>query len=139
MKTSFTISEFAKHAGLDRHTLGVKVTKHGVKPTGKVTTGKAAGADLFHIRDLVRAATGDEQAAARLGKTRAQAEKIELANARDRAELVELAAVEQFAKSVHRALSVKIAAMPVTDTEKDVLLVEIQPLLSQDWKAGTKA
>ncbi len=128
-----TISGWAKATGCDRHTIAKAITEMGIKPDGRVVGGKAAGTETYRIRDLFKAAMGGDIEAERLRKTREEADKLALANARSRGELVEIAAVKKLGEKVMVAVRNRILNMPLTDEEKDSCLRELLALGDMDW------
>ena len=103
------------------------------RPCGKAK-GKAAGGALYHFRDLFNAAVGGDIEAERLRKTREEADKLALANARARGELVDVDSVGRLGEAVFVRVRAKILSSPsLTDDEKDQLLKEILQLEEIDW------
>lgn len=133
MESNATVAEWAREIGFDRHSLMKRIAEMEIQPSGKVTKGKAAGSDLFRIRDLFKAALGGDIEAERLRKTREEADKLALQNARSRGELVEIASVKKLGEKVMIAIRNRILNMPLTDEEKDRCLVELMDLSKLDW------
>jgi hypothetical protein len=125
MNIAFTISEFAKEIGCDRHHLATRVSALGIKPHAKVKTGKAAGTATYHIRDLVRASGPDEHDSERLRKLAAEVERLEIQNTRARGETVSLADLMKFLPRFKARVEAKILSLPLSDAEKDSLLAEM--------------
>lgn len=128
-----TVAEWSRETGVDRHTLMTRIQEMKVKPAGKVAKGKAAGSATYRVRDLFKAALGGDIEAERLRKTREEADKLALANARSRGEVVEIAAVKKLGERVMVAVRNRLLNMPLTDEEKDRCLVEIMELGKLDW------
>ncbi len=80
--------------------------------------------------------SGDIEAE-RLRKTKEEADKLELHNARTRGELVEIAAVKKLGERVMIAIRSKILNFPITDDEKDALLRELMTINKIDWTAAS--
>ena len=68
-----------------------------------------------------------------LRRTKEEADKLALQNARARGELVEISAVKKLGEKVMVAMRNRILAMPLTDEEKDKCLLEILALEEIDW------
>jgi phage terminase Nu1 subunit (DNA packaging protein) len=68
-----------------------------------------------------------------LRRTKEEADKLELANARTRGELVEIAAVKPLGANVLIAVRNRILSFPLTDDEKDQCLRELLALADMDW------
>jgi len=128
----WTIAQWCREVGGDRKEFAQKVSAAGIKPSGKAT-GRATGADLYRVRDLFKVALGGDHEAEKLRKTREEADRLALANARSRGELVEIAAVKKLGEKVMVALRNRILAMPLTDEEKDRCLGELLSLADMDW------
>ncbi len=126
----YTIARFAQLAGFDRHTIAERITEMRIAPVGKSC---GQGADVYTIRDLVRAVLGGDIEAERLRKTREEADKLAIANSRARGELVEIAAVKKLGEKVMVALRNRLLNMPLTDEEKDKCLAELMALENIDW------
>jgi len=129
---TWTIAQWCREVGGDRHEFQRKVAASDVKPTGQAT-GRANGAALYRVRDLFKVAAGGDHEAEKLRKTREEADRLALANARSRGELVEIAAVKKLGEKVMIALRNRILAMPLTDEEKDRCLGELLSLADMDW------
>ena len=126
---TFTIARFAQLTGHDRHTLAARITEMKSAAAGHSRN----KTPIFALRDLVAAAIGGDLEAERLRKTRAEADRIELQNARSRGELVDAASVVRLGQSVMAAVRNRILAMPLTDDEKDGCLRELLSLADMDW------
>ena len=133
MTTTATVAEMAREIGFDRHQLMKRISEMNIKPAGKVEKGKASGADLYRVRDLFKAALGGDIEAERLRKTREEADKLALANARSRGELIEIQSVKKLGERVMVAIRNRILQFPITDDEKDALLTELLNLGKMDW------
>ena len=133
MAEAWTVARFAREAGIDRHTIQDRLAAMKARPCGKAK-GKAAGGALYHFRDLFNAAVGGDIEAERLRKTREEADKLALANARARGELVDVDSVGRLGEAVFVRVRAKILSSPsLTDDEKDQLLKEILQLEEIDW------
>jgi phage terminase Nu1 subunit (DNA packaging protein) len=128
-----TAVEWAREIGIDRHTLMARITEMKLRPAGKVGKGKAAGTSTYRVRDLFKAAMGGDIEAERLRKTREEADKLALANARSRGDLVEIQSVKKLGEKVMVAVRNRILNMPLTDEEKDRCLTELMDLDRLDW------
>lgn len=128
-----TVAEWAREIGFDRHALMKRIVEMEIEPSGKVEKGKAAGSDLYRVRDLFKAALGGDIEAERLRKTREEADKLGLQNARSRGEVVEIQAVKKLGEKVLIAVRNRILNMPLTDEEKDSCLKELMDLGKLDW------
>jgi len=128
----WTVAQWCREVGGDRHELQRKVSAAGIKPAGKAE-GRAKGADLYRVRDLFKVSGGGDHEADRRRKTREEADRLAIANSRSRGELVEIASVKKLGERVMIALRQRIIAMPLTDEEKDRCLGEILSLGDMDW------
>ena len=128
--TGYTVARFSQLAGFDRHALAARIQEMDLQPVGKSI---AQAADLYSIRDLVRAILGGDIEAEKLRKTREEADKLALQNARSRGELVEISAVKKLGEKVLIAVRNRILNMPLTDEEKDSCLKELMDLGKLDW------
>lgn len=126
----YTVARFAQLAGFDRHTIGARIEEMKIQPVGKTV---AQAALLYSIRDLVRAILGGDIEAEKLRKTREEADKLALANARSRGELVEIASVKKLGEKIMVAIRNRLLNMPLTDEEKDRCLKELLDLGKLDW------
>lgn len=133
MDSTATVAEWAREIGFDRHSLMRRIADMEIQPSGKVAKGKAAGSDLYRIRDLFKAALGGDIEAERLRKTREEADKLALQNARSRGELVEITSVKKLGEKIMIAIRNRILNMPLTDEEKDRCLLELMDLGKLDW------
>jgi phage terminase Nu1 subunit (DNA packaging protein) len=133
MQSTATVAEWAREIGFDRNTLMARVVEMGIQPVGKITGGKAAGADTYRIRDLFKAALGGDMEAERLRKTREEADKLALQNARSRGETIEVAAVKKLGEAVFVQIRNKILSFPITAEEQDALLKLLLDLRKIDW------
>ncbi|MCX6880878.1 MAG: hypothetical protein NTW21_44825 [Verrucomicrobia bacterium] len=129
--TAFTVAKFAQLSGQDRHELAARLQTAKARPAGKSA---GQGADLFSLRDLVRAAcTSGELHAARLAKITSETLRLDLQNARSQGELVEIGKVTRLGQRVLIAVRNRILAFPLTDDEKDACLRELLALKDMDW------
>ncbi len=129
---TWTIAQWCRECGGDRHEFQRKVSAAGIKTAGKAI-GRAKGADLYRVRDLVKAALGGDHESERLRKTTEEADRLALANARSRGELVEIASIKKLGEKVMIAVRNRILNMPLTDEEKDRCLIELLDLGKLDW------
>lgn len=129
---AMTVAEWCRETNSERHSLMQKLTTARIEPAGDAK-GKAAGAKLYKIGDLYRAMGGGEFETERLRKTREEADKLALANARSRGELIEIASVRRLGEKVMAAVRNRIVSMPLTDEEKDGCLRELLSLSDMDW------
>jgi hypothetical protein len=125
---AYSVARFAELVHLDRHTLAGRIAEMGI-----VASGRRGGATVYHLRDLLKAALGGDIEAERLRKTREEADKLALMNARSRGELVEIVAVKRLGEKVMVAIRNRILNMPLTDDEKDRCLGELMGLEKIDW------
>ena len=68
-----------------------------------------------------------------LRRTKEEADKLELQNARTRGELVEVSRVIQMGEKIMAAMKTKILNAPLTDKEKDSLLIELLSVRDMDF------
>ena len=68
-----------------------------------------------------------------LRRTKEEADKLELQNARTRGELVEVALVRKMGEKVMAAIKTRILNMPLTDDEKDQCLRDLLSLRDMDF------
>ncbi len=127
-KTTFTPSKFASLIGCDRHELQKKLSEINAKPAASNGRGEE-----YSLRDLVKAHLGGDIRREQLRKTREEADKLAIANARTRGELVEIAAVKKLGEKFMIALRQRILSFPITNEEKDRCLGEIVALKDVDW------
>jgi phage terminase Nu1 subunit (DNA packaging protein) len=123
-----TAARFSNLVGCDRHELLRKLGEMNAKPAGTKN-----GGTLYKLRDLCRAYAGGDIEAERLRKTREEADKLAIQNARSRGELVEVASVKKLGQRVMAAVRNRILNMPMTDEEKDGCLRELLELGGMDW------
>jgi phage terminase Nu1 subunit (DNA packaging protein) len=128
----WTIAKWCREVGGDRHEFQRRVGQMGVRPAG-LADGRSKGAALYRVRDLLKVALGGDYEAERLRKTREEADRLALANARSRGELVEVASVRKLGEKVMIAVRNRILNMPLTDEEKDGCLRELLSLGDMDW------
>lgn len=128
----WTIAQWCRECGGDRKEFARKVASTDVKPSGKAT-GRATGAELYRVRDLVKVLIGGDHEAEKLRKTREEADRLALQNARSRGEIVEIASVKKLGEKVLVAVRNRILNMPLTDEEKDSCLKELMDLGKLDW------
>jgi hypothetical protein len=126
---SYTPARFCELVGAGRHDVQKRLEAAEVKPVGSTSQ----GGRLYRLRDLVQALLGGDIEAEKLRKTKEEADKLELANARTRGELVEIAAVKRLGEKVTVAIRNRLLAMPLTDEEKDRCLAELLELAKLDW------
>jgi phage terminase Nu1 subunit (DNA packaging protein) len=69
----------------------------------------------------------------RLRRTKEEADKLELANARTRGELVDVDKVKRLGEQVMSGIKIKILNMPLTDDEKDKCLRDLLSLKDLDY------
>lgn len=68
-----------------------------------------------------------------LRRTKEEADKLELANARTRGELVEVSKVKRLGEQVMSGIKTKILNMPLTDDEKDKCLRDLLSMKDLDY------
>tara|TARA_R110000851_G_scaffold18786_1_gene58603 strand:- start:1697 stop:2173 length:477 start_codon:yes stop_codon:yes gene_type:complete len=68
-----------------------------------------------------------------LRRTKEEADKLELANARTRGELVDVSKVKRLGEQVMSGIKIKILNMPLTDDEKDKCLRDLLSLKDLDY------
>lgn len=141
MTNAATIAEMAREIGYDRHTLASRITEMDIQPVGKVAKGKAAGSDLYRIRDFFRAVLGGDIEAEKLRKTREEADRIAIQNARSRGETIEVATVKKLGEAVFLQIRNRILSFPITAEEQDALLKALLDMKKIDWdrEAGRAA
>ena len=125
----YTVARFAQLAGVDRHALAARVEAMRMEPVGRSRN----RTPVYSIRDLVRGVLGGDLEAERLRKTREEADKLALQNARSRGELVDASSVVRLGQQVMAAVRNRILSMPLTDDEKDGCLRELLSLADMDW------
>lgn len=119
----WTIELAASEFGLDRRTLTSRIRQLGLEP----------GKDRkFSTRDIAAAVFGDYDAE-RIRKTKEEADKLALANARERGELCEVSRVIAFCQGVGVVLRQKILGSSLMESEKDELLLDLR----KKFDAGT--
>jgi hypothetical protein len=126
---AFTVARFAQLTGFDRHSLASRIEEMRLEPVGHSRN----RTPVYSIRDLVRGVLGGDIEAERLRKTREEADKLALANARSRGELVDVSSVRRLGQQVMSAVRNRILSMPLTDDEKDGCLRELLSLADMDW------
>jgi len=72
----------------------------------------------------------------KLRKLTEEADRLAIANAQSRGELVEIETVKRLGEKVMVAIRQKILSMPLTDTEKDLMLADLFALRELDWTAA---
>lgn len=128
----WTIAQWCREVGCDRKEFAKKVSASDIKPNGKAT-GRASGANLYRVRDLLKVVLGGDHEAEKLRKTREEADRLALANARSRGELVEIVMVKKLGEKVLVAVRNRLLNMPLTDEEKDKCLSDLMDLGKLDW------
>jgi phage terminase Nu1 subunit (DNA packaging protein) len=127
-KVAFTPSKFASLIGADRHEITRKLTEINASPSASDGRG-----DEYSLKDLVAAHMGGDIRREQLRRTKEEADRLALANARSRGELVEIAAVKKLGEKVMIAIRNRVLNMPLTDEEKDRCLIELMELGKLDW------
>jgi phage terminase Nu1 subunit (DNA packaging protein) len=128
--SAYTVAKFSQLVGFDRHSLASRIQDMGIEASGQSS---AQGAELYSLRNLVRAVLGGDIAAEQLRVARETADKLALQNSRTRGELVEIASVKKLGEKVMIAIRQRILNMPLTDDEKDKCLTELLNLKDLDW------
>lgn len=136
--SAMTVAEWCRETGGERHSLMQKISEARVAPIGDAK-GKASGAKLYRIGDLYRAMGGGIYEAERLRKTREEADKLAIQNARSRGELIEISTVKKLGQEVMKNVTTCILNMPLTDDEKDKCLRNLLALGEMDWDRNDKA
>jgi len=129
---AWTIAQWAREVGGDRHEWQKRVAAAEIAPVGE-STGKASGGKTYRVRDLFNVAVGGDIERERLRKTKEEADKLALGNAKMRGELVEIEVVKRLGERVFVALRNRILNLPLLDEEKDKCLREILALGEIDW------
>lgn len=127
-KIALTVSKFASLVGCDRHELKRKLEENNAHPEGS-----QSGADTYGLRDLVNAFAGGDERAARIRQLSANAERIEIQNARSHGELVSVEKVKKLGEAVMIAIRQKILSFPIRADEQNKLLLELLNLKNMDW------
>lgn len=125
----FTVARFLEITGGHRHEFMKKLELANPQKVG-MTPQKG---DLFHLRDLIAVLIGGDHEVEKFRKTKEEADRLALQNARSRGELVEIASVKKLGEKVMVAIRNRILNMPLTDEEKDRCLVELMDLGKLDW------
>ena len=133
MNNTATVAEMAREIGFDRHSLMRRIAEMDIRPVGKVAKGKAAGTELYRIRDLFKAMLGGDIEAERLRKTREEADRLAIQNARSRGETIEVASVIRLVQVVFVNIRNKILSFPITADEQDALLLSLMEIKKIDW------
>ena len=89
--------------------------------------------DLYHLRDLISVLLGGDYEAERLRKTKEEADRLAIQNARSRGELIEISTVKKLGQDVVKTVTTCILNMPMTDEEKDGCLRNLLALGDLDW------
>ena len=127
-KIEFTASKFAALISCDRHELARKLTENGAKPMAADGRGQE-----YSLKDLVNAHLGGDIKREQLRRTKEEADRLALANARSRGELVEVESVKRLGEKVMIAVRNQILNFPLTNDEKDKLLMQLLALADTDW------
>jgi phage terminase Nu1 subunit (DNA packaging protein) len=127
---TYTVAKFCQIAGFDRHTLAARIQEMGIEPAGK---SYRQNADIYRLRDLVRAVLGGDIEAERLRKTREEADRLAIANARSRGETIEISTVKKLGEAVFIQVRNKILSFSITAEEQDALLIALLKLSEIDW------
>lgn len=129
---AWTVSQWAREVGGDRHEWMRRVEDARIEPAGDAD-GRAKGAKLYRVRDLFKVAIGGDIEAEKLRKTKEEADRLALQNARSRGELVEISAVKKLGERAMIGIRNEILNMPLTDEEKDKCLRKLLALGEVDW------
>lgn len=135
---AMTVAEWCRETNGERHALMQKLSEARIAPVGDAK-GRASGAKLYRIGDLYRAMGGGVYEAERLRKTREEADKLAIQNARSRGELIEISTVKKLGQEVMKTVTTAILNMPMTDEEKDKCLSNLLVLGDMDWDRIVKA
>lgn len=124
-----TCSAFAAMMNCDRHELSRKLSELKCEPVGSKN-----GGQVFNLRDLVLAFSGGDERAERIRRTRAEAKRLELQNAKTEGELVEVEMVKALGMKFCSAIKQRILNSPLPADEQDLILRDLAELSSQDWE-----
>ena len=136
-----TTSQLAKSLNLTGQRLA-QLTKEGIltkEERGKYALCDAVNAYVTYLHNAPKnqwgSKTEDETDfdRERLRRTKEEADKLELANARTRGELVEVSKVKRLGEQVMSGIKTKILNMPLTDDEKDKCLRDLLSLKDLDY------
>lgn len=136
-----TTSQLAKILNLTGQRLA-QLTKEGIlkkEERGKYALCDAVNAYVTYLHNAPKnqwgSKTEDETDfdRERLRRTKEEADKLELANARTRGELVEVSKVKRLGEQVMSGIKTKILNMPLTDDEKDKCLRDLLSLKDLDY------
>ena len=125
----FTVARFLEITGGHRHEFMKKLESAKPKSVG-MTPQKG---DLYHLRDLISVLLGGDYEAERLRKTKEEADRLAIQNARSRGELIEISTVKKLGQDVVKTVTTCILNMPMTDEEKDGCLRNLLALGDLDW------
>ena len=118
----WTIGRAASEWRIDPKTLTSRIKAAGVVP----------GADgFFSTLDIHRSINGDIDAE-RLRKTREEADRLELENAKERGTLIEIESVYKHFEGVFIAFRARVLASNLEDFEKDEMLKDLLKLKARD-------
>lgn len=126
----YTVAKFSQVAGFGRHTLATRIHELGIEPAGKSSR---QNADTYRLRDLIRAILGGDIEAERLRKTREEADRLALQNARSRGETIEVDRVKKLGQCVFIAIRQRILNFPLSQDEQDALLTDLLKLKEINW------
>ncbi len=119
----WTFESAGAEFGLDRRVVATRAKTAGIE----------AGKDgKYSTHDIARAIFGDIQGEV-LRKTREEADKLALANQKERNQLIEAPLVVKFCSGIGVVIRQKLLASSMTTDEKDELLAELKKL----FDAGT--
>lgn len=123
-----TCSAFAAMMNCDRHELSRKLTELKCEPIGKRN-----GGQVFNLRDLVLAFSGGDERAERIRRTRAEAKRLELQNAKTEGELVDALEVTRLVQKLCGGIKQKILSSPLPPGIQDSILRDLLSLKDRDW------
>ena len=127
-RTTFTASRFAALCGIDRAALTRRLSEQNAKPVA--TDGRG---DEFAMRDLYNAACGGNQAAERLRKLRAEADRLEHDLSVKRREFIRVEDVKKLGEKVVRASTNVVLRSDLPHEVQDKFLNEMAALAKLDW------
>jgi hypothetical protein len=129
-KETFTPSRFASLVGADRHEIQRKLNEIGATPVEADGRGEE-----FTIRDLVKAHMGGDIKREQLRRTKEEADRLAIQNARSRGELIEISEVIAMTRGFFSVLRSKVMSFSITEDERDQLLAGLQSFRDVDWSA----
>lgn len=130
---AYSIHKFCQLTGFDRNAIAKRIEEIQAEPVGQ----SSQGANLYHLRALVRATISGDIEAERLRKVRAEADKIEYDLAIRRRDYVPTEEVMKLGAWHMTAVREIIWRSPLEERERRSILLHLVALKDHDWRKGS--